>query len=117
MSKLPVDEAKDRAIKSFQDRRIVAEEWLGDGNKDTITIEFSFPRLENKIKYIKLGIEDIRASDGIRIHYDFERDGYVVEQYYIIEKDMGTYIDAATETWEEVGFFQSWALEEKGIKL
>jgi hypothetical protein len=117
MSNLPVDDAKERALKAIKDYKIVAEMWADDVETDTIRIEFAYPRLEGHIKYMELGLQDVRASDGIRIHYDFERDGYVVEQPYVNEKDMGTYIDASTDTWEEVGFFQSWALEKKGIKL
>lgn len=117
MSKLPVDEARDRAIKAIQNFKVIAEIWGDDAKTDTMRVEFAYPRLEGHIKYIELGLGDVRASDGIRIHYDFERDGYVIEQYYIIEKQMDGYIDAATETWEEVGFFQSWALESKGKEL
>ena len=83
---------------------------------DTLTVEFAYPR-QNKIKYIEVGICDVRAADNIRIHYDFDRDGYVLEQAYINEIDMGDYIDAATNIWEEVGFFESWSLEHKGSKL
>lgn len=112
---LPIDKARDKAVQAFKDYKINAEMWSDD--IETMHIEFSYPRVDGNIKEIKLGLSDVRASDGIKIHYDFERDGYVIMQPYVIKKDMGHYIDAATETWEEVGFFQSWALEHKGTKL
>lgn len=84
---------------------------------DTLSFEFSYPRLDGKIKYLEVGLSDVRASDGIRVSYDFDRDGFVIEQPYINEVDMGDYIDATKETWEEVGFFESWALERKGTKI
>lgn len=79
---------------------------------DTIVAEFAYPR-QNQIKFIEVGLSDVRAADNLRISYDFDRDGWKVEQAYINEIDKGTYIDAATNIWEEVGFFQAWALESK----
>lgn len=116
MSELPVTLARKRAIKAIENFRINVELWKGDDNQ-TMRIEFAYPRLKGNINEIELGLGDVRASDGIKIYYDFERDGYVIMQPYIVEKDMGDYIDAATETWEEVGFFKSWALENKGSKI
>lgn len=79
-------------------------------------VEFIYPR-QRDLKYIEVGLEDVRAADSIRIHYDFDRDGYVIEQSYINEIQMPTYIDATQRTWEEVGFFESWSLESKGHKI
>lgn len=82
---------------------------------DTVCVEMAYPRL-NKIKHIEVGICDVRASDGIRIHYDFDRDGYVIEQPYIVEVDKGSYIDCV-EHWKETAFVQSWALEDLNEEL
>ena len=38
---------------------------------DTMHIEFVYPRQNKKIQYIEVGLSDVRASDGIRVHYDF----------------------------------------------
>jgi hypothetical protein len=84
--------------------------------EDTITTEFLYPR-SNQIKFIEVGLCDVRATDNIRISYDFDRDGWKIEQSYINEIDKGSYIDAATNIWEETAFLPSWNLEEKGIKL
>jgi hypothetical protein len=110
MSKPAVDVAKDRAIKAFQDYRIVGEIW-GDDTNRTMTIEFNYPRVDTNINELRIGLSDVRASDGIKVHYDFERDGYVIMQPYIIEEQKDTYIDCV-EHWQEVGFYQSWALED-----
>ena len=42
---------------------------------DTMSFDFCYPR-KNKIKHLFVGLSDVRASDGIRITYDFERDGF-----------------------------------------
>ncbi len=54
----------------------------------------------------------MRASDGIRVHYDYNRDGFVVEQprdHYVKLSDKS--YDTVTD-WIEVGFFQSWAIND-----
>ena len=53
--------------------------------------------------HIVVNQESVRASDGLRLHYDYDRDGFVVEQNDP-EKD-------GTDRWVETGFFQSWALQ------
>ena len=83
---------------------------------NTIVAEFLYPR-NNQIKFIEVGMCDVRATDNIRISFDFERSGWKIEQPYINEKDMGSYIEASEDTWEEVGFFPNWNLKEKGIKI
>lgn len=47
---------------------------------------------------IDIGLEHVRASDGIRIKYDFERDGWVILQSSELPDD-----------WQEVAFVRSWA--------
>lgn len=112
-----MNEVTERAIKAIKDFRISAGIYGKNDGGRTMNVDLSYPRNSNNINELIVNLSDVRASDGIKIHYDFERDGWVIMQSYIIEKDMGSYIDAATETWEEVGFFQSWALEHKGSKI
>jgi hypothetical protein len=40
----------------------------------------SYPRSPGHASVIGLDLEDVRSSDGIRISYDFERDGWVIAQ-------------------------------------
>lgn len=63
-----------------------------------------------KISYVEVALEHVRAGDGLRMYYDFARDGFVIEQpttEYI--KTSATSYESI-EIWTEVGFFQSWAL-------
>jgi hypothetical protein len=75
---------------------------------DTKGIELHYPRQEGHAKYIQVGLEDVRAADDIRISYDFDRDGWVIEQSAVwTEENHDTY----TEDWKEVAFVQAWGRE------
>jgi len=107
MKKLAVEIATENAIEAIKTRRILAEVW---GNKDNrkINISFNYPRNDKKINEIEISLSDVRASDGIKINYDFDRDGYVIMQPYYVDGE---------EHWKEVGFFMSWALEDENTEI
>ena len=81
---------------------------------DTLIVGLTYPPwtdADNKnaqVRHIQINQEAVRSSDGIRVHYDYDRDGFVVEQpkYKMVEK-VG-YSEEMIE-WAETGFFQSWA--------
>jgi hypothetical protein len=63
-------------------------------------------------RYVVFDQESVRASDGIRLHYDYDRDGYVVEQpKHRLVKIEGKSYDTVTD-WIEVGFFGAWKFED-----
>lgn len=75
----------------------------------TACIDLWYPRCDDRPEYLEVGLVDVRAADGIRLHYDFDRDGFVVEQPKpIVEKVDETGCIHCGEEWIEVGFFQSW---------
>jgi hypothetical protein len=43
-------------------------------------VELSYPGVGDNPTHIVLGLEHVRAADSIRMSYDFERDGWVIEQ-------------------------------------
>jgi hypothetical protein len=58
-----------------------------------------------------LGLCDVRAADSIRLSYDFDRDGWKIEQASTF-----TWTDADTEMdpdWQEVAFVKAWAREKE----
>lgn len=63
--------------------------------------------LYDEIKYIEVGLEHVRAADSIRISYDFDRDGYKIEQSRWTEDDV------SGDDWREVAFIPSWGLDER----
>lgn len=99
---------------SSMDKDTLKKEARWDGAEafqrgDTLCVEMLYPR-HNEIKHIEVGLCDVRASDGIRITYDFDRDGYVIEQ----PTQMSWSVDERPDCkWKEVAFVESWALEDE----
>lgn len=76
----------------------------------TLDIDLHYPRAESKnVTKVVLGLCDIRASDGIRLSYDFERDGWVIEQASIFEWEGDD--EVCDPDWQEVAFVVSWGRE------
>lgn len=77
-------------------------DFIYDGD-DSVTVNIRYPR-QNHIKKVEVDIECVRSSDGIRIQYDFDRDGWIIEQ--------PKRINGNDQRWTEVSFVQSWQIEE-----
>lgn len=72
-------------------------------------------RPNDNARYIEVGLECVRAADSIRIHYDYERDGYAVEQpkrtQVLVESTptMDRYDEQVD--WIETAFLPAWPFE------
>lgn len=66
-------------------------------NKDISNYEFWYPRHGNN-EHLEIALVDIRSSDGIRVSYDFDRDGWKIEQ------------PLDNDEWAEVVLIPSWQL-------
>jgi hypothetical protein len=76
---------------------------FSDRGGNTVCFDFFYPR-QSPTQHIEIGIFDVRASDGIRIHYDYDRDGYVIEQ----PTQLAWSSDEPTDyKWKEVAFIKS----------
>lgn len=78
---------------------------------ETLDINLTYPNLKQGVRFIQVNQESVRASDGIRLFYDYDRDGWVIEQPTKL-------VWAADETefdngWKEVAFIQTRALREE----
>ena len=76
---------------------------------DTMHVDLWYPRSEGQDKYLTVGLMDVRSADDIRVSYDFDRDGWVVEQAQVFEWDMDD--ELCDPEWKEVSFVQAWASE------
>lgn len=77
----------------------------------TLDIDLYYPRPQSKdATKVVLGLRDIRASDGVRLSYDFERDGWIIEQASIFEWEGDD--DVCDPDWQEVAFIESWGREK-----
>lgn len=86
------------------------ENFLCSIDGDTLTIDLTHPEL-NQLKYVKFNQESVRASDGVRLSYDYDRDGIVIEQ--ASKFSWGDEDDGSCDPdRKEVAFIQSWARED-----
>ena len=46
---------------------------------DTWQVDLWYPREEGMVKFLQLGLIDVRAGEDIRISYDFDRNGWKIE--------------------------------------
>lgn len=46
---------------------------------EAASFDFIYPRIEGEIKSLRVGLEDVRVANDLLIHYDFDRDGWVIE--------------------------------------
>lgn len=84
-------------------------------NEEIAHLELMYPNCEGNIKGIQIGLCDVRAADDIRITYDFDRDGWKIEQasIFIFENED----EEQDEDWQEVAFIKAWGREKKSLFL
>jgi hypothetical protein len=86
---------------------------------DTLAVTLTYPpwtdadNRNNQCRHIEIDQEAVRASDGIRLHYDYARDGFVVEQPRTRLIALGKNSYEERDEWVEVGFFQSWHFDTR----
>ena len=68
--------------------------------KDTCHINLWYPGIDDNPTFMQVGLDHCRAADNIRISYDFDRDGYKIEQ-------------SDGDNWFEVFFAQAWKYEKE----
>lgn len=77
----------------------------------TARFEFWYPGTDDqKITHLEVGLMHVRAADNIRIHYDFQRDGWSVEQASTFEWSGDDPV--CDPDWQEVAFVPAWSREK-----
>lgn len=73
----------------------------------TIEVDLAYPRVHGHPTTIEIDLIDTRAADGLRVTYDFERDGWAIRQASTFSwADDDSVGDA---DWQEVAFVKAWA--------
>ena len=90
-------------VSQFWTEQIVSESYVADR---IFHVDLSYPRCGENPNCVQVGLSDVRAADDIRIRYDFERDGWVIEQnahesHETVAKEL--------DDWQEVAFVRAWA--------
>jgi hypothetical protein len=75
-------------------------------------IPLEYPKQGDNVNHLKINIETVRASDGIRVSYDFGRDGWKIEQPRYTDVLVRDNVYDQVCEWVEMSFLQSWALED-----
>lgn len=70
----------------------------------TLTIEY--PRSNPLASHVRVELEDVRAANDLVIHFDFDRDGWVIESPTKMSWEIGEDYD---EQLEEVAFVSAWS--------
>jgi hypothetical protein len=84
-----------------------------ESKRDVPEVELWYPRVPGNARHIEIGLSDVRAADNIRVSYDFDRDGWVVEQAAVFEWECNDPVCDAD--WQEVAFIRAWARERKPV--
>ncbi len=89
-------------------------------NGNRLDVELTYPPYTDEanhgqVRYILIDQESVRASDGIRLHYDYVRDGWAICQASTFQWEVDD--EVCDPDWQEVAFIQSWAREKEGEEL
>lgn len=71
----------------------------------TFRIDLWYPQCEGNAKSFTIGLMANRAADDIRVSYDFDRDGWKIEQNSHAEDPIET---TGPDDWQEVSFVHAW---------
>lgn len=82
-------------------------------DKNLVNLDFYYPRSKESVDTLEVGLTDVRATDSIRIKYDFPRNGWVIYQpKTTLVTVTSNYLREETE-WIESAFCPSWNFEEE----
>lgn len=97
----------------MKDRAKVPEHMAETLSRDGTTreIDLWYPCVDGNPVFIEVGLMAVRAADSIRISYDFDRDGWKIEQASTFEWECDDKV--CDPDWQEVAFVRAWAREVK----
>jgi len=79
---------------------------------ETARIDLFYPRTM-PVQFIEVGLMDVRASDSIRVSYDFDRDGWKIEQPTEIRVEAVNGVQVCSQEWKEAAFLPAWQFDER----
>ncbi len=91
---------------SLIDHNVELETFRGDEAYVTL----SYPR-NSELKHIVVELSDVRANDGVRLTFDYDRDGWSIQQASTFEWECDD--EVCDPDWQEVFFVEGWAREKK----
>jgi YD repeat-containing protein len=89
---------------------------------DTLSVDLWYPPYpgqdnpNNNTRFIEIGLVSVRAADSFRVHYDYDRDGYVVERprrmEVLVKSDSTTDTYEERVEWIEAAFLPAWPFDQ-----
>ncbi|WP_019998879.1 hypothetical protein [Aureimonas ureilytica] len=77
----------------------------------SLNVTLTYPAIsKNGCVHVVVDQESVRASDGVRLTYDYDRDGWSIQQASRFAWSSDDKV--CDEDWQEVAFIQSWARAE-----
>lgn len=98
----------ERLTETWSDRETRIENVNLRPTGNALSVELSYPRI-NPISHLLVALEDVRAADSIRVSYDYERDGWKIEQASTFQWNSDDKV--CDPDWQEVAFVQAWGRE------
>jgi len=85
-------------------------------NDEIVAVELLYPPVDGEPanghpRYVTVDMERTHSTDGLRIWYSVNRNGWVIEQAQVFEFDAKDPV--CDPQWKEVSFIKSWACERK----
>lgn len=77
---------------------------------DVIRVDLWYPGVEGNPTAVEVDLMHVRASDGLRISFDFERNGWSIKQASTFQWEPGD--EVQDSDWQEVAFVHSWARDK-----
>jgi hypothetical protein len=77
-----------------------------DAVRRLILVSIDYPRSSDNPDTVQVDLCDVRAADGIRVKYDFSRDGWLVLQGR--QARPGEVGDDWRDDWTEKAFVPAW---------
>ncbi|MFB6375414.1 MAG: hypothetical protein ABEN55_20375 [Bradymonadaceae bacterium] len=78
---------------------------------DDKQVDLEYPKLDDNPDAITIALLSVRAADDLRVEYDFERDGWSIQQAARFSWDSMEAAEEIGPQWKEVAFVQAWARE------
>ena len=79
---------------------------------ETPLIELTYPSLTGQVSAFEIGLVCVRAADNIRVSFDYERDGWRIEQQAGTEDE---HRGVQFMGWQEVAFIKAWgSIQQEG---
>lgn len=77
---------------------------------NTVKLDLMYPGINDNPTHVEVDMCHVRATDSIRISFDFPRDGWKIEQASTFSWELGD--EVCDPDWQEVAFIKAWAREK-----